>query len=279
MPMHHNKEVADDFEGSIAANGRPFVMLDGGPTYDELAIETNLAASEFGLLVEVDGDKRVEITGARLLTRESFDGKTATSGFFVFSFIDVMARLRETQNMTALVTAPGQRIKVTLVIGGSVAASTPAASLYVKTSPNRPEEFRLYDLPEQIPVTKIGENSFNGLRTGDVPYASKESGEKIQIVRADIFGAVSHLEIRQGSRSVFGRGGLPVEVNNAELTANGKSVISGCYTLHPAMYGNPYTDGLDTFNKEHPRLRLLVTTTDANDCEAQVSYVYDLRNR
>ncbi len=155
-----------DFEGSIAANGNPKIFIDGGPTIDELTLVTNLEADEFTLIVEVNGDQRIKMTGQEMLDREAYDGRAATSGQFVLTFSDPLAMTFQGNIMTALTTKPSDRVVISLEIASSVTPVTPTAELYLETSAFRPEEFRLYVLPELVPVTKIGENPFAGFRRG-----------------------------------------------------------------------------------------------------------------
>jgi hypothetical protein len=259
-----------DFEGAVAVNGNPRVFLDGGPTIEEIVIETNLAADEFTLVVSVDGDDRVEMTGQQLLDREAYDGRAATSGQFVLAFADAIAKTLQGEGMTGLTTQPGQRVLVSIEIGASIAAGSPAATLHVESSPNRPEEFRLYILPEIVPVTKTGQNEFSGFRRGDMP-------NKHFMRRFFGYGAVTHFSFKQDRRSIYGDRELAKAVNDARLLRNGKTVptSSTCYVYDPVLKGNVIADLQDTFYRETLRARF--TTSDSNDITALTEYVHDVR--
>ena len=259
-----------DFEGTVAANGNPRLYLDGGPTIEELTLETNLAADEFTLVIEVDGDKRVEITAQQMLDREAYDGRAVTSGYFVLSLSDALARTIQGEGMTGLTTQPGQRVLISVEIGATVAAGSPSLVLHTETSPNRPEEFLLYILPEAVPVSKVGENEFSGFRRGNSPG-------KHFIRRSFGYGAITHLSIEQDRRSIYGKRELAKAVNDARLLRNGKTVptSSTCYVYDPIVKGNVIADLQDTFSRE--ALRATFTTSDSNDITALTEYVHDVR--
>ena len=272
MPSRLNFAQSLDFEGSIAAGGNPKVFIDGGVTIDELTLKTNLEADEFTLVIEIDNEKRVEITGTQMLDREAYDGRSATSDQFVLSFADALARTLQGEVMTGLVTQPGQRVVVSLEIESSVTPVTPTATLFAETSGNRVEEFKLYILPETIPVTKTGENQFAGFRRGTAPG-------RYYIKRAFAYGAVTHLEVEQDRKAVFGKRGLEKAVNDGRLKRNGKTVptSSTCYVYDPNVKASNTTDLLDTYSVE--ALRFTFTTSNSNDIEALTEYVQDVRPR
>ena len=257
-----------DFEGTVGASGNPKVFLDGGPTIDEIVLETNLAAAEFTLIVEIDGDERVKITGTEMLAREAYEGRTATSGTFVLSFSDAVARTLQGEMITGMTTQPGQRVLISVEIGSTVTPVTPTLTMYAETSGNRATEYLLYIRPESVPVTKTGENFFAGFRRGTRP------GRHF-IRRIFQYGAITHLEIEQDRRSVYGKRGLPKATNDARLKRNGKTVPTGCYVYDPIVKGNVIMDMLDTFAVE--ALRFTYTTSDSNDIKALTEYVHDVR--
>ncbi|MBC54112.1 MAG: hypothetical protein CMQ34_09810 [Gammaproteobacteria bacterium] len=257
-----------DFVGAFAAGGNPKIFLDGGPTLEELTLETNLEADEFTLRIEVDGEERVKITGTEMLAREAYEGRSATAGQFVLSFADVMARTLQGETMSGLTTQPGQRVLVSLEIAGTVTPVTPTGTLYAETSGNRPEEFRLYILPEIIPITKTGENDFSSFRRGVRPRQN-------WIRRIFHFGAVSKLSIKQDDMTVFGDRELPKAINDARLKRNGKTVPAACYVYDPILKGSVTTDMLDTYAMR--ALRFKLTTTDSNDVTALTEYMLDVR--
>uniref|UniRef100_A0A7S4T4U9 Viral coat protein P2 N-terminal domain-containing protein n=1 Tax=Ditylum brightwellii TaxID=49249 RepID=A0A7S4T4U9_9STRA len=160
MGMRQNFSQSLDLIGTMANGGTLKALLDGGATLDEITIVTDLAAAEFTLVVEVEGDRRVEITGQQMLDREAYEGRAATSGQFVFTFADPIAKTLQGESLTGMVTQPGQRVLVALELAASGIAGTETAVLYTETSENRVEEFRLYCLPELVPVSQTGENQF-----------------------------------------------------------------------------------------------------------------------
>lgn len=268
MGMRQNFEKGLDLIGTMANNGTLKAFIDGGPTIDEVTIVTDLAAAEFTLVIEVDNDRRVEITGTQLNAREAYDGRTATSGQFVLSLADALARTIGGENMTGLVTQPGQRVLISLELASTGIAGTETADIYLETSPNRAEEFRLYILPEAVPVSQTGENQFSGFRQGRRP-------DEIYIRRIFNYGNITHLSVEQDRKSIYGKRELPVAVNDGRLKRNGKTPPSSCYVLDPIVRGNVIADLLDTYSVEN--LRFTYTTGDSNDITALTEYVHDVR--
>lgn len=269
MPSRLNFGKSLDFTGAVATGASPRLFLDGGPTYEELTLKTNLTAAEFTFIVEVDGDTRVKLTGQQMLDREAYDGRAVTAGYFVYSFADNIARMLQGEAMTSMTTQPGQRITVTVQCG-TIVTGSPTIELFAETSPNRPHEFILRTIPEQVPITSIGENSFPGFRRGSRPGVNA-------IRRIFGYGPVSHLAVEQDGRSVFGKNNLLKAANDARLLRNGKTVptSSTCYVFDPIVKGNVIHDLLDTYSAEY--LRFIWTTTAATDVTAITEYVEDVR--
>ncbi|PCJ22528.1 MAG: hypothetical protein COA96_14155 [SAR86 cluster bacterium] len=268
--MRLNFSEGLNFKGSIVPSAKPKINIDGGPTLDELTIVTTLAADEFTLLIDIGTDRRVEITGQELLDREAYEGRAATAGQFVLSFVDALARTLQGEMLTGLVTRPDDRVILTLEVEAGV-VGTKVATLYMETSPNRPEEFRLYILPESVQVTKIGKNPFAGFRQGTRP-------EQNYIRRVFAYGAITHASVKQDRKTTFGEGELPKAVNDARLLRNGKTVptSSTCFVLDPVVRGNSIYDLWDTYNVE--AMRVTFTTSDTNDIRALTEYVQDMRD-
>jgi hypothetical protein len=258
-----------DFVGDVAANGNPRVHIDGGVTIEEMTLSTNLAPSEFTFIVEVDGDLRIKMTGQELIDREDYPGRTATAGQYVLSFADPMAKSLIGEAATSLTTQVNQRVMVSLEIGESVAAGSPSANLYLETTENRPEEFRLYIVPEVMKVTQVGENDYDGFRKA-------KRIDQLKMRRAFLYGAVSKLRIEQDDRAVFGKRNLEKNINDARLKRNGLTPPANCYVFDPLVKGNAVADLFDMWVNEVPT-RATLTTTNTTDVKALVEYFDDVR--
>lgn len=260
-----------DFTGDVAEGGSPKVRVDGGVVIEQFLLVTNLAASEFFFTVEVDGNLRFKLTGEQMLDRESYDGYGNSANEYVFSPADAMAKLQGSELATGLVTKVGQRVEVTLEISENVAAATPEAQLYLETSTGvgRTEVYRLYVLPEVVPITQIGENQYDGFRK------AKRLGE-LAMRRAFFYGSVDKYKIEQEDRAVIGKRMLPSAVNNNRLKRYGKNVPANCTVYDPIVRGNVLGDVLDLFTTVTPT-RLTAQTADSDDLLALVEYVQDMR--
>lgn len=275
--MRLNLYQLPDLEGSIANNGRPHVFIDGGPTYDEIIIETDLVAADIlAFVVEVNGDERVRMSGVELQDVLAYDGRAATSGQFVFSFVDAMARQLPGEAMTGLCTKPTDRVKLTLELNSADIAGTETVTLYALTSPTRPEEFRLYSIPESIPITKTGDNDFTGFERGKVPWNNGMGAKAIRRVFG--YGAITHMRIEQDDRFPYGKNKLKKAVNDAWLKRNGKTVptSSTCFVFDPVVLGNAIADLFDTFSTKG--LRFTFTTSNSTDLTALTQYVERIAN-
>lgn len=270
MPSRLNFQVAPDFQGTVGSGGNPKVFLDGGPTIETMQFDTNVAAAEFTVKVSINGDRRVEILGTELLAREAYDGKPATTGQYFLSFADAIAKTSQGEALTGLVTQPSDRVLVEVIFAATVTEESPTLALYLETSPNRIEQFRLYILPEDVPVTKTGKNRFPSFRRGDYP------GQNF-LRRFFGYGTTTHLSARQDRTSLFGDGEMPKAVNDARLKANGKTVPSGCFVYDPILKGNVINDMTDTFSVES--FDFFFTTSSTANVRALTEYVQDVRQR
>lgn len=274
MGMRNNLDQMPDFEGSIAADGRPYVWLEPGPTYDCFVLETDLAAAEIeALVIEKNNEERVRISGVQMQDREAYDGFGATSGYFVFSFADDVSKLFAGEAMTGLVTNPGDRVKLTLELSSGV-IGTETAVLYAGLSPNRPvEEFALFCVPESIQITKSGGsgNTFTGFRRGTVPWNTGVGG--IAIRRAFNYGSITKLQVGQDDGFPWGKAKLSKALIDATLKRLGKTVptSSTCVVFDAIARGNTIADLFDTFSRKS--LKVNYTTSDTNDLTALTEYV------
>lgn len=264
-----------DFNGTLAAGAIMTLFIDGGPTYEEFAFESNMPAASLLITISVNGDDRVKLTGQQMLDREAYDGRTATAGHFVFSFADNMARVLQGEGFTSLVTRPNDRVKITVEVDAGDATVDRTLQLYVETTGSRPEEFVLRVLPEQVPVTQTGENNFAGFRRASRP--SIGIVPQLGIRRVFGYGAIAKLAAKQDGRNIFGERNLEKAANDARLKRNGKTVptSSTCFVYDPICKGNVIQDLLDTFSREF--LRFTFTTTTSADIVAVTEYVEDVR--
>ncbi len=252
------------FQGNIATGNTIQTFLDGGPTYEELQLHcANVVAADIAqFIVEVNGDLRVQLTGQQMLDLEAYEGRTATSNEFVFSFSDALARTIQGEASGGLVTKPGDRVLVKIVLG--TLGGSEAFDLYAVTSPNRVEELRRYVVPEAVPITLTGDNDYKGLRSGNFT-------NEIRIRRMFNYGNVTHLRIEQDQRFPYGKDKLLKAVNDSLLARHGKTVPSSCYVFDPIFRGNTLIDLFDTFSRQS--LTVTMTTGDSNAVTSIVDYL------
>lgn len=269
MSSRLNYSKSLDFVGDVAASGNPRVHVDGGVTIEEMTIHTNLSPSEFTLVVEIDGDQRIKMTGQQLLDREAYYGRPATDDVYVLSLADSMAKSLVGEAATAMTTQVDQRVMVSLEIGAAVAEATPFANLYLETTANRPEEFRLYIVPETVKITQAGENDYDGFRKARRPG-------QLYIRRAFNYGAVSKLRLEQDEKAVYGKRNLDKSINDARLKRNGLTPPANCYVFDPLVKGNMVADLFDMYVNEVPT-RATLTTTNTTDVKAVVEYLENVQ--
>lgn len=279
MGMRLNYLLLPDFEGTIQNSGRLRVFLDPGPTYEEFTLEWSGEVADIAaFVVKVNNEERVRISGQQMLDREAYDGRSATANSYVFSFSDPVARTFQGDAMTGLCTKPTDRVLVEVELNSTGIAGTETIKLYAETSPFRLEEYKLFCVPELVPINQTGDNDYNGFRRGDFPRRAATATQPgrpphIALRRAFNYGNITHFELEQDGRYPFGDGKLPKATNDARLKRNGKTVptSSTCYVFDPVVKGNVIFDLFDTWSARS--LRAKFTTGDSNGITSLVEYV------
>ncbi len=152
----------------VASDGQATLKIDGGPTYDEIILDTQGSITDATkiLLVSLvlNGEEIVRATGSQLKTLENYKGLAADSDKFVISFSDITANTLEGQQLSGLVTFPTDNIVLNVEIGTVV---TPKLKAHAKVSPST--MIRSF-LPKLRQLTfspdAVGENDFSTLQRG-----------------------------------------------------------------------------------------------------------------
>ena len=112
--MRHTEIDFDSFNGSSANsyNGRFNLQLPAGITYKEITLHgVNLENDQIRrVTLSMNGDSLIDVTGEVLRMIQRFKGNYIEDGKWVIPFADFSMTTQEGQNLTSLITLPGENI-------------------------------------------------------------------------------------------------------------------------------------------------------------------------
>ncbi len=277
MGARLNPAQLPDFEGTIANGNKLRVFLETGPTFDEFEFEWDGAAADIEYFrIEYDGEERVRISGQQMLDREAYDGRPSTTNVYRLAMADPVARSILGEQAGGLVTEAGKRLLCEIQLAGTGIAGTETLSWHAVQSQARAEEFRLFIIPENVQITKTGDNDFKGFRRGTAPWVPNQVNPgAIAIRRSIMYGNITGLRVEQDGRFPFGKDTRSKTIQDAMLKADGKTIPSSSYVWDPIHRGNSVADMFDTFSVKGLTAR--ITTGDSNDVTALTEYLEDVR--
>lgn len=105
---------SDSFNGSSANgyNGRFNLQLPAGITYKEITLHGEHLNNDQirRITLSMNGDSLIDVTGAVLRTIQQYKSEYIEDGKWVIPFTDFSMTTQEGQNLTSLVTLPGENI-------------------------------------------------------------------------------------------------------------------------------------------------------------------------
>ena len=112
--MRHTEIDFDAFNGSSANgyNGKFNLQLPAGITYKEITIHgVNLNNDQLRrVTLSLNGDSLVDVSGEVLRMIQKYKNESIRDGKWVIPFTDFTMSTQEGQNLTSLVTLPGENI-------------------------------------------------------------------------------------------------------------------------------------------------------------------------
>ncbi|WP_299695560.1 major capsid protein P2, partial [uncultured Vibrio sp.] len=106
------------------------LTLPIGPTYEEIFLETNLAAAQLRrVTITLNADEIIVLDGELIKKLEAYKGLTQTDGFFTIPLADITAKTKNGVSYTGLVTEMGDNITLEVEIASTEQANAPKVQL------------------------------------------------------------------------------------------------------------------------------------------------------
>ncbi|MFC3151793.1 major capsid protein P2 [Litoribrevibacter euphylliae] len=169
MSIRQIIKKANSFTG-VANDSQATLKIDGGPTIDEIIIDTNGTITDSSKIklvsLVLNGEEIVRATGAQLKMLENYKKLSADNDKFVIPFSDITANTLEGQQITGLVTFPHDNVILNVELG-DISPAAPQIKAHLKVSPSTPVRTFL-PMIRQITFTPdaTGENDFTTLLRG-----------------------------------------------------------------------------------------------------------------
>ena len=218
----------------------PTVNLTGGPTIQEIQLDTNDGAGNFlapadinYVRLSLNGDVLIDVTGAQLRMLETYKGLFVEDGRFVIPLSDVSANTLRGQLVGGLVTFPSDTITLDVSLaaaGGRTWQPTLKASYEVTAS----EQARIW-------LPRIRAMNFDCSDAGWNDITTLPRGPRIQ--RAHLLGSVNELVVLKNRLNLFER---TAPRNTYLLKRFGRVPQSGYYHFDPIASGFNQVEGFET---------------------------------
>lgn len=232
---------------------KSIVTIAIGPTYEEIILETNLAADKLKrVAVSLNGDEIYVLTGEQLLMLEAYKGLSAKAGMFTIPFSDITGKTKNGIRATGLVTEVGDNITLEVEIA-SVAdeAAEPAISLKAWAMVSEAQ-------PVRIAVPKIKIQSMQATASGENEFLNLNHGARVAVRRMHFLSdKVTDLAIYRDFKKVY-ESSRDFAVHMGKR--NRKFAQVGIYHFDPIQRGFYLNDLFATAHATE--LKFTVTTND-----------------
>ncbi len=216
----------NSFDG-LAWNQKATARLEGGPTYDEIILDfggtITSAAQVLNVIINLNGDEIVRLTGEELKMLEAYRGHAADADKFVITLEDIDNKSEEGQKITSLVTLPGDNITLTVQIGNYTTANTDPLSLTAYARVSGAQQKRVF-IPRKYSIV------MNAASTGENDFTTLTRGPRIRALHFKTPN-MTGLRIRRDRIEVHEP--IPVDVNELLLKRNGRTPQAGYYHFDP----------------------------------------------
>ena len=265
--MRHTEIDFDAFNGSSANgyNGRFNLQLPAGITYKEITIHgVNLNNDQLrrGTL-SMNGDSLIDVTGSVLRMIQQFKNDHIADGKWIIPFTDFSMTTQEGQNLTSLVTLPGENI----VLEIETDAPTQAQIGDSKVASIRAEGILGVSQTQRVSVPRIYRDVMNGSVAGENRFRNFVNQNKTttpaRIRRTHMLdSAIDNLEIKRNGITLFDR---PLDDNNYSLRRFGKAPQDGVYHFDAVKTDFGVADALRT---QGSTFEMIVNKQAVGDFEA-----------
>ncbi len=239
--MRDVRKELSSFNGG-GFSSRFTLNMDVGVTYKEIYLRTNLDNDQLPrITLSLNGDAIVDVTGDQLRMLEAYKhaakGYTAANGFFKIPLADFTNKSQEGQDLSGLVTLPGDNLVLEVrtaaatagQVSGSLVPTMRADAVMGIAQGKRVLMPRLYS--ELIPVGATGKNKYRNFPRGP------------RIRRLHLNGPVTDLEIMRDDVTRFESDKV---LQDDLLEREGLTPQSGYYHFDPLMYHFGVSDMMQT---------------------------------
>ncbi len=211
----------------------------------------------------MNGDSLIDVTGEVLRMIQRFKGDYIEDGKWVIPFTDFEMTTQEGQNLTSLITLPGENIILEIETDAATQAQTDANTV----ASIRAEGILGVSQTQRLTVPRIYRDVMNGSVAGENRFRNFVNQNKttnpVRIRRTHMFDAsINNLEIKRNGITLFDR---PVDDNNYSLRRFGKTPQDGIYHFDPVKTNFGIADALRT---QASTFEMIVNKTAVGDFEA-----------
>lgn len=218
----------------------PTVNLTGGPTIQEIMLDTNDGAGNFlapadilYVRLSLNGDVLIDVTGEELRMLETYKGLFSEDGRFIIPLSDVSANTLPGQLVGGLVTFPSDTITLDVALAAA-GARTWQPTLNASYEVTASEQARVW-------LPRIRSMNFDCSATGYNDITTLPRGPRIQ--RAHMLGTISELIVLKNRLNLFER---TSDRNTFLLKRTGRVPQTGYYHFDPIALGFNQVEGFET---------------------------------
>ena len=264
--MRHTEIDFDSFNGSSANgyNGKFNLQLPAGITYKEITIHgVNLNNNQLRrVTLSLNGDSLIDVSGEVLRMIQAYKQESIRDGKWVIPFADFSMTTQEGQNLTSLVTLPGENIILEVETDAPTAEQTSNQSV----ASIRAEGILGISQNQRLTVPRIYRDVMNGGVAGENRFKNfvnqNRTTNPVRIRRAHMFdGSIVNLEIKRNGITLFDK---PLEDQNYSLERFGKAPQENIFHFDAVKTDFGVADPLRT---QGSTFELIPTKTAVGDFE------------
>ena len=264
--MRHTEIDFDAFNGSSANgyNGKYNLQLPAGITYKEITIHgENLNNNQLRrVTLSLNGDSLVDVSGEVLRMIQRFKKEAIRDGKWIIPFADFSMLTQEGQNLTSLVTLPGENIILEVETDAPTTEQVDSSAV----ASIRAEGILGISQTQRLTVPRIYRDVMNGGVAGENRFKNfvnqNRTTNPVRIRRAHMLdGSISNLEIKRNGVTLFDK---PLLDQNYSLERFGKQPQSNIYHFDAVKTDFGVADPLRT---QGSTFELIPTKTAVGDFE------------
>lgn len=243
------------FDG-LSWNQKASLRIEGGPTYDEIILDTEGTITDPAQIVRwginLNGEEIMYGTGEDLKMLESYRGLYGEDDKFCISFEDISNRTENGQVLTSLVTLAGDNITLTVEIGSFETNATDPLSLRAFARASASQGVRRF-------IPRLQTLTFNASAVGENDFSTLVRGPRVRSIHFKTAN-MSGLRVLRDRIEVVEK--LPVDVNNMFLRRYGRSPQAGYFHFDPIATQFGIRDLFATQVKESLVFKIDVTAAE-----------------